>query len=131
MTAVEQAFHLKDHGVRDAAGMRVVRFRDEVVELIDLADKGAAYQRDEVVPILKPQARCAERRLRVRQRRACLRVHRDAAERARGDRQHRLRPRCNRAINTDRPSRREMTGIVFAPRIKSVELLLERLGVGV
>lgn len=39
MTAIEQAFHLKDHEVRSVGGMRVVRFRDEVLELVDLAGR--------------------------------------------------------------------------------------------
>ncbi len=39
MSAVEQAFHLSDHEVHNVGGSRVVRFRDEVLELIDLAGK--------------------------------------------------------------------------------------------
>ena len=39
MASVEQAFHLRDHEVRHVGGMRVVRFRDEVLELIDIAGK--------------------------------------------------------------------------------------------
>jgi chemotaxis protein CheC len=39
MTSVEQAFHLRDHEVRHVGGIRVVRFRDEVLELVELATK--------------------------------------------------------------------------------------------
>jgi chemotaxis protein CheC len=39
MASVEQAFHLKDAGVRSVGETRVVRFRDEVLELVDLADR--------------------------------------------------------------------------------------------
>jgi chemotaxis protein CheC len=39
MASVEQAFHLRDHEVRHVGDLRVVRFRDEVLELIDVAAK--------------------------------------------------------------------------------------------
>ena len=39
MSSTEQAFHVKDHEVRNVGGMRVVRFRDEVLELVDLAER--------------------------------------------------------------------------------------------
>ncbi len=39
MESVEQAFNLADHEVRNVGDMRVVRYRDEVLELITLADK--------------------------------------------------------------------------------------------
>jgi chemotaxis protein CheC len=39
MASVEQAFNLADHEVRNVGDMRVVRYRDEVLELIDLAEK--------------------------------------------------------------------------------------------
>lgn len=39
MASVEQAFHLKDAEVRNVGETRVVRFRDEVLELIDLAGR--------------------------------------------------------------------------------------------
>ncbi len=39
MTAVEQAFNLEDHEVRNVGGIRVVRFRDQVLELFDLAER--------------------------------------------------------------------------------------------
>lgn len=39
MSSVEQAFNLSDHEVRHVGDMRVVRFRDEVLELIDLTEK--------------------------------------------------------------------------------------------
>jgi len=39
MESVEQAFNLADHELRSVGDMRVVRFRDEVLELIDLAEK--------------------------------------------------------------------------------------------
>jgi chemotaxis protein CheC len=39
MASVEQAFHIKDHEVRHVGGIRVVRFRGEVLELVDLAAK--------------------------------------------------------------------------------------------
>ena len=39
MTSVEQAFHLKDYEVRHVGDVRVVRFRDEVLELVNLADR--------------------------------------------------------------------------------------------
>ncbi len=46
MASVEQAFHLKDHELRHIDGMRVVRFRDEVLELVDLAEKLGLEARD-------------------------------------------------------------------------------------
>jgi chemotaxis protein CheC len=39
MASVEQAFHLKDAEVRNVGETRVVRFRDEVLELVDLAGR--------------------------------------------------------------------------------------------
>ncbi len=39
MASVEQAFHLRDHEVRHVGETRVVRFRGEVLELVDLASK--------------------------------------------------------------------------------------------
>jgi chemotaxis protein CheC len=39
MPSVEQAFYLRDHEVRAVAEMKVVRFRDEVLELVDLAQR--------------------------------------------------------------------------------------------
>lgn len=39
MQSVEQAFNLADNEVRNVGDMRVVRYRDEVLELIDLAEK--------------------------------------------------------------------------------------------
>jgi len=39
MESVEQAFNLSDHECRSVGDMRVVRFREEVLELIDLAEK--------------------------------------------------------------------------------------------
>jgi chemotaxis protein CheC len=39
MTAVEQAFHLKDNDVRNVGDMRVVRFRDEVLPVVDLTKR--------------------------------------------------------------------------------------------
>lgn len=39
MSSTEQAFHLKDHEVRSVGDLRVVRFRDEVLELVDLAQR--------------------------------------------------------------------------------------------
>lgn len=39
MSSVEQAFNLADHEVRHVGDMRVVRYRDEVLELIDLAQR--------------------------------------------------------------------------------------------
>ena len=37
MAATEQAFNLTEHEVRNVGDLRVVRFRDEVLELVDLA----------------------------------------------------------------------------------------------
>jgi chemotaxis protein CheC len=37
MPSIEQAFHLKDHEIRNVGELRVVRFRDDVLELVDLA----------------------------------------------------------------------------------------------
>lgn len=39
MAAVEQAFHLKDNDVRNVGELRVVQFRDEVLALVDLAER--------------------------------------------------------------------------------------------
>jgi chemotaxis protein CheC len=39
MPSVEQAFHLKDNEIRNVGELRVVRFRDEVLELVDLAQR--------------------------------------------------------------------------------------------
>ncbi|HWE58788.1 MAG TPA: chemotaxis protein CheC [Solirubrobacteraceae bacterium] len=39
MSSTEQAFYLRDHEVRNVGNVRVVRFRDEVLELIDLAER--------------------------------------------------------------------------------------------
>jgi chemotaxis protein CheC len=39
MPSIEQAFHLKDHEIRNVGDLRVVRFRDEVLELVDLAER--------------------------------------------------------------------------------------------
>jgi chemotaxis protein CheC len=39
MTAVEQAFHLKDTELRNVGEARVVRFRDEVLAVVDLAKR--------------------------------------------------------------------------------------------
>ena len=39
MSSVEQAFNLAEHEVRHVGEMRVVRYRDEVLELIDLAER--------------------------------------------------------------------------------------------
>src|SRR5579875_1564712 len=39
MAAVEQAFHLKEVEVRSVGETRVVRFRDEVLELVNLAER--------------------------------------------------------------------------------------------
>lgn len=39
MASTEQAFHLKDQEVRNVGDLRVVRFRDEVLELVDLAER--------------------------------------------------------------------------------------------
>lgn len=39
MPSVEQAFHLKDHEIRSVGELRVVRFREEVLELVDLAER--------------------------------------------------------------------------------------------
>jgi chemotaxis protein CheC len=39
MPSIEQAFHLKDHEIRNVGELRVVRFREEVLELVDLAER--------------------------------------------------------------------------------------------
>ncbi len=39
MTSTEQAFHLREHEVRNVGDLKVVRFRDDVLELIDLATR--------------------------------------------------------------------------------------------
>jgi chemotaxis protein CheC len=39
MPSIEQAFHLKDHEIRHVGDLRVVRFREEVLELVDLAER--------------------------------------------------------------------------------------------
>lgn len=39
MPSIEQAFHLKDHEIRNVGELRVVRFRDEVLELVDLSER--------------------------------------------------------------------------------------------
>ena len=39
MASTEQAFHLKDHEVRNVGELKVVRFREDVLELVDLAQR--------------------------------------------------------------------------------------------
>jgi chemotaxis protein CheC len=39
MPSIEQAFHLRDHEIRNVGELRVVRFREEVLELVDLAER--------------------------------------------------------------------------------------------
>jgi chemotaxis protein CheC len=39
MPSIEQAFHLKDHEIRHVGELKVVRFREEVLELVDLAER--------------------------------------------------------------------------------------------
>jgi chemotaxis protein CheC len=39
MPSIEQAFHLKDNEIRNVGELRVVRFREEVLELVDLAER--------------------------------------------------------------------------------------------
>ncbi|MGH2861566.1 MAG: chemotaxis protein CheC [Solirubrobacteraceae bacterium] len=39
MSSTEQAFHLRDHEVRQVGDLRVVRFREDVLELVDLAQR--------------------------------------------------------------------------------------------
>jgi chemotaxis protein CheC len=39
MPSIEQAFHLKDTEIRNVGDVKVVRFRDEVLELVDLSER--------------------------------------------------------------------------------------------
>jgi chemotaxis protein CheC len=39
MPSIEQAFHLKDAEIRNVGDVKVVRFRDEVLELVDLSER--------------------------------------------------------------------------------------------